>query len=71
LFLKSFVKGFITQKGRYISLRKSQGMLFENLRCLKMIVPIPLNTQISFKNSLAITVQLIEQTIQSIELTVS
>ena len=38
---------------------------------LKMIVPIPVNTQISFKNSLAVTVQLIEQTIQSIELTVS
>jgi len=36
-----------------------------------MIVPIPLNTQISFKNGLAVTVQLIEQTIQSIELTVS
>jgi len=61
----------IVQKGRYISLRKSQGMLFENLRYLKMIVLIPLNTQISFKNSLAVTVQLIEQTIQSIELTVS
>jgi len=61
----------ISQKGRYISLRKSQGMLFENLRCLKMIMPISLNTQISFKNSLAITVQLIEQTIQLIELTVS
>jgi len=60
----------IAQKGRYISLRKSQGMLFENLRCLKMIVPTPLNAQISFKNSLAVTVQLIEQTIQSIELTV-
>ena len=36
-----------------------------------MIMPISLNTQISFKNSLAITVQLIEQTIQLIELTVS
>jgi len=36
----------IVQKGHYISLRKSQGMLFENLRSLKMIVPIPLNTQI-------------------------
>ena len=36
-----------------------------------MIVPIPLNAQISFKNSLAVAVQLIEQTIQSIELTVS
>ena len=58
-------------KGHYMSLRKSQGMYFENLRSLKMIVPIPLNTQISFKNSLAVTVQLIEQTIQSIELTVS
>jgi len=46
-------------------------MLFENLRLLKMIVSIPLNTQISFKNSLVVTVQLIEQTIQSIELTVS
>ena len=46
-------------------------MFFENLRSLKMIVPISLNTQISFKNSLAITVQLVEQTIQSIELTVS
>jgi len=34
-------------------------------------VRIPLNTQISFKNSLSVTVQLIEQTIQSIELTVS
>jgi len=61
----------IAQKRRYISLRKSQGMLFESLRYLKMIVPIPLNTQICFKNSLAIIVQLIEQTIQSIELTVS
>jgi len=61
----------IAQKGRYISLRKSQGMLFENLRSLKMRVPIPLNTQISFKNSLLVTVQLIEQTIQSIVLTVS
>jgi len=61
----------IRQKGRYISLRKSQGMRFENLGSLKMIVPIPLNTQISFKNSLAVTVQLIEQTIQSIKLAVS
>jgi len=61
----------ITQKGCYISLRKSQGMLFENLILLKMILPIPLNTQISFKNNLAVTVQLIEQTIQSIELTIS
>jgi len=61
----------IAQKGRYISLRKSQGMFFESLRYLKMIVSIPLNTQISFKNSLAFTVQLIEQTIQSIELTIS
>jgi len=57
----------IAQKGRYISLRKSQGMLFENLRYRKMIVSIPLNSQISFKNSLAVTVQLIEQTIQSID----
>jgi len=32
-----------------------------------MIVCNPLNTQISFKNSIAITIQLIEQTIQSIE----
>jgi len=32
-----------------------------------MIVRIPLNTQISFENSLAVTIQLIEQTIQSIE----
>ena len=32
-----------------------------------MIVLISLNTQISFKNSLAVTIQLIEQTIQSIE----
>jgi len=61
----------ITQKGRYISLRKSQGMLYESFLLLKMIVSIPLNTQISFKNSLIVTVQLIEQTIQSIELTVS
>jgi len=61
----------IAQKGCSISLRKSQGVLFESLRLLKMIMPIPLNTQISFKNSLAVTVQLIEQTIQSIELTVS
>jgi len=61
----------IAQKGRYISLRKSQGMLFESLRFLKMIVPIPLNAQISLNNILAVTVQLIEQTIQSIELTVS
>jgi len=36
-----------------------------------MIVRIPLNTQISFKNSLAVTVQLIQQAIQLIELTVS
>jgi len=36
-----------------------------------MIVPIPLNAQISLNNILAVTVQLIEQTIQSIELTVS
>jgi len=35
------------------------------------MMPIPLNTQISFKNNLAVIVQLIEQTIQSIELTVS
>ena len=32
-----------------------------------MIVLIPLNTQISFKNSLAVIIQLIKQTIQSIE----
>jgi len=32
-----------------------------------MIFRNPLNTQISFKNSLAVTIQLIEQTIQSIE----
>jgi len=32
-----------------------------------MIVLISLNTQISFKNNLAVTIQLIEQTIQSIE----
>jgi len=32
-----------------------------------MILRNPLNTQISFKNSLAVTIQLIEQTIQSIE----
>ena len=32
-----------------------------------MIILIPLNTQISFKNSLVVTIQLIEQTIQSIE----
>jgi len=32
-----------------------------------MIVRIPLNTQLSLKNSLAVTIQLIEQTIQSIE----
>ena len=37
---------------------------------LKVMILIPLNTQISFKNSLAVIVQLIEQTIQSIELTV-
>jgi len=61
----------IAQKGRYISLTKSQRMFFKSLRCLKMIVPIPLNRQFSFKKSLAIIVQLIEQTIQSIELTVS
>jgi len=69
--LKGFDKMMIAQKGRYISLRKSQGMLFESLRFLKMIVPIPLNAQISLNNILAVTVQLIEQTIQSIELTVS
>ena len=33
-----------------------------------MILHIPLNTQISFKNSLAVTIQLIEQTIQLIEI---
>ena len=32
-----------------------------------MILHNPLNTQISFKNSLTVTIQLIEQTIQSIE----
>ena len=32
-----------------------------------MIELIPLNTQIIFKNSLAVTIQLIEQSIQSIE----
>jgi len=32
-----------------------------------MILHNPLNTQISFKNSLAVTIQLFEQTIQSIE----
>ena len=69
--MKGFDKMMIAQKGRYISLRKSQGMLFESLRFLKMIVPIPLNAQISLNNILAVTVQLIEQTIQSIELTVS
>jgi len=57
----------IAQKGRSISLRKSQGRLFKCFCSVKMIVPIPLNTQIGFKNSLAVTVQLIEQTIQSIE----
>jgi len=31
------------------------------------MVLIPLNTQNSFKSSLAVTIQLIEQTIQSIE----
>jgi len=36
-----------------------------------MIMPISLNSQIRFRNSLGVTVQLIEQTIQSIELTVS
>jgi len=34
---------------------------------LKVMILIPLNTHISFKNSLAVTIQLIEQTIQSIE----
>ena len=34
---------------------------------LKVMILIPLNTQISFKNILAVTIQLIEQTIQSIE----
>jgi len=34
---------------------------------LKVMVLIPLNTQNSFKSSLAVTIQLIEQTIQSIE----
>jgi len=34
---------------------------------LKVMILIPLNTQISFKNSLAVTIQLIEPTIQSIE----
>jgi len=32
-----------------------------------MILHNPLNTQISFKSSLPVTIQLIEQTIQSIE----
>jgi len=31
------------------------------------MILIPLNTHISFKNSLAVTIQLIEQIIQSIE----
>jgi len=31
------------------------------------MIVIPLNTQISFKNNLVVTIQLIEQTIQSIE----
>jgi len=34
---------------------------------LKVMILIPLNTQNSFKNSLAVTIQWIEQTIQSIE----
>jgi len=34
---------------------------------LKVMILIPLNTPISFKNSLAVIIQLIEQTIQSIE----
>jgi len=59
----------IAQK-RNISLRKSQGMLFESfffLMILKVMILILLNTQISFKNNSAVTIQLIEQTIQSIE----
>jgi len=34
---------------------------------LKVMILIPLNTQNSFKNNLAVIIQLIEQTIQSIE----
>jgi len=69
LDLKSFAKNDDRTKGA-----KS---LLENLKeCfskvfvlinLKVMILIPLNTQISFKNSLAVTIQLIEQTIQSIE----
>jgi len=34
---------------------------------LKVMILIPLNTQKQFKNCLAVKIQLIEQTIQSIE----
>ena len=49
-----------------VNLKECFSKVFD-LIILKVMILIPLNTQISFKNNLAVTIQLIEQTIQSIE----
>jgi len=67
--LKSFAKNDDCTKGA-ISLLENLKECFSkvfDLIILKVMILIPLNTQISFKNNLAVTIQLIEQTTQSIE----
>ena len=67
--MKSFAKNDDRTKGA-ISLLKNLKECFMKvfvLKILKVMILIPLNTQISFKSNLAVTIQLIEQTIQSIE----
>ena len=46
----------------------SKVFVFDNL---KVMILIPLNTQISFKNSLAVTIQLIDRPFNRLNLTVS
>ena len=57
--MKSFAKMMIAQKGAISLLENLKECFSKVLDQLKMIVPIPLNTQINFKNSLAVIVQLI------------
>jgi len=67
--LKSFAKNDDCTKGEISLLEKLKECFSKvfDLINLKVMILIPLNTQISFKNSLVVTIQLIEQTIQSIE----
>ena len=66
--MKSFAKNDDCTKGA-ISLLENLKECFSKLFVLiilKVMILNPLNTQNSFKNSLAVTIQLIKQTIQSI-----